>query len=165
MPLRARDVMQTGVATIDRDATLLDAHRLLVEEEIHGAPVVDEGGALVGVISTLDILRAVREEHDSAAADPTYYREFLEFSGPDWASGPEDFQDRLSQVTVADAMTGSVVAVRPDAPVPEIARLLRANRIHRVLVTEGDQLVGIVSTFDLVALLEQAERSSGNATA
>jgi len=165
MPLRARDVMQTGVATIDRDATLLDAHRLLVEEEIHGAPVVDEDGAVVGVISTLDILRAVREEHDSAAADPTYYREFLEFSGPDWASGPEDFQDRLSQVTVADAMTGSVVAVRPDTPVPEIARLLRSNRIHRVLVTEGDQLVGIVSTFDLVALLERADRRSDDATA
>ncbi|HVN39337.1 MAG TPA: CBS domain-containing protein [Myxococcota bacterium] len=147
--------MQTGVATIDRDATLLDAHRLFVEEEIHGAPVVDADGTVVGVISTLDILRAVREEHESATADPTYYRDVLEFSGPDWASGPEDFQDRLSELRVGDAMTESVVSVPPEASIAEIARLLRANRIHRVLVSEGDQLVGIVSTFDLVEVLEK----------
>jgi CBS domain-containing protein len=144
--------MQTGVTTIDRDATLLDAHRLLVEEEIHGAPVVADG-EVVGVISTLDILRAVREEHESSTSIADYYREFLPFSGPDWGSGPEDFQDRLSQLTVGDAMTESVVAVPPDASIPEIARLLQQNRIHRVLVAEDAQLLGIVSTFDLVALL------------
>jgi CBS domain-containing protein len=147
--------MQTGVTTIDRDATLLDAHRLLVEEEIHGAPVVDPDGSVVGVISTLDILRAVHEEHESSTSIADYYREFLPFSGPDWRSGPEDFQDRLSQLTVGDAMTESVVAVPPDASIPEIARLLRQNRIHRVLVAEDARLLGIVSTFDLVALLEK----------
>jgi CBS domain-containing protein len=147
--------MQTGVVAIDHDATLLDAHRLLVEEEIHGAPVVDEEGAVVGVISTLDILRAVQEEHESAAAVPAYYREFVPFSGPDWASGPEDFQDRLSQLTVGDAMSESVVAVPPEASIPEVARLLRQNRIHRVLVVDEDQLLGIISTYDLVALLEK----------
>jgi CBS domain-containing protein len=147
--------MQTGVVTVDRDATLLDAHRLFVEEEIHGAPVVDADGEVVGVISTLDILRAVQEEHESTTSIPDYYREFLPFSGPDWRSGAEDFQDRLAQLTVGDAMTESVVSVSPDASIAEIARLLRQHRIHRVLVGEDGQLLGIVSTFDLVALLEK----------
>jgi CBS domain-containing protein len=155
MALCARDVMQTAVATIECDATLLDAHRLFVEEEIHGAPVVDADGAVVGVISTLDLLRAVRDEHESAASEPSYYREFLPFSGPDWGSGPEDFQDRLSQRTVGEAMTESVVSVAPDASIPEIAGALRQNRIHRVLVADAGRLLGIVSTFDLVALLEK----------
>jgi len=156
MSLTARDVMQTAVTTIEQDASLLDAHRLFVEEEIHGAPVVDADGAVVGVLSTLDLLRAVQEEESSALGDPAYFRELLEFSGPDWASGPEDFQNRLAQLRVSDAMTASVVSVPPDATIQEVARRLRAHGIHRVLVADGGHLAGIITTFDLIALLEKS---------
>lgn len=155
MPLTARDVMQTAVATIAQDASLLDAHRLFVDEEIHGAPVVDADGAVVGVLSTLDVLRAVQEEESSALGDATYFRELLEFSGPDWASGPEDFQNRLAQLRVGEAMTTSVVSVPPDATIAKVASTMRAHRIHRVLVADDGRLVGIITTFDLVALLEK----------
>ena len=46
------------------------------------------------------------------------------------------------------------MTVRPDTEVTQIARTLRENQIHRVLVVEGEVLCGIVSTFDLVSLLE-----------
>ena len=49
---------------------------------------------------------------------------------------------------------GSRQQVRPDAPVPEVATTLREQRIHRVLVVEDGKLCGIVSTFDLIRLLE-----------
>jgi CBS domain-containing protein len=165
MPVRIRDVMQTHLITVDPELPLVDAHRLFVEEEIHGAPVVDERGRLLGVLSSSDLLRAVEEEHQSGSAQPRYLRGELEFSGPDWAYVPRDFQDRLSQLVVADAMTRGGVTVAPDAPVAEAARLMREHRIHRVPVVEHGVLVGIVTSFDLVALLEEAEARPASASA
>ena len=52
-------------------------------------------------------------------------------------------------------MTESLVSVAPDAPIAEVARLMRQNRVHRVLVIDGDALQGIVSTFDVVGVLEK----------
>lgn len=155
MAVLARDVMQTRVVTVEPELPLIDAYRLFVEEEITGAPVVDETDRVVGVISSSDLLRAVEEEHEGRSAAPQYFREWLEFSGPDWIHPPSDFQDRLGQLTVADAMASGGVAVAPTTPVAEVAALMRRSRIHRVLVLENELLVGIVSTFDLIALLEK----------
>jgi CBS domain-containing protein len=154
MPV-ARDVMQTHLVTVEPELPLVDVHRLFVEEEITGAPVVDETGRLVGVISSTDLLRAVEEEHESASAEPHYFREWLEFSGPDWARAPSDFQDRLAALTVEDAMTRGGITVDPETPAGEVAALMRRHRVHRVLVVERELLVGIVTTFDLIGLLEK----------
>jgi CBS domain-containing protein len=54
-------------------------------------------------------------------------------------------------------MTESIVSVDPTASIPEVASLLRQNRIHRVLVVKGDNLLGIISSFDLIQLLEEAD--------
>jgi CBS domain-containing protein len=155
MSVLARDVMQTHVVTIEADASLLDAQRLFVEEEINGAPVVDADGRVVGVVSVRDLLRGSSEEQDTVLSEPHYYRDLTEFSGPDWANGPEDFQNRLASRTVSEVMTEGALMLAPDSPVDEIARTLRQSRIHRVLIAEEGVLVGIVSTFDLMALLEK----------
>lgn len=151
----ARDVMEIGVVTIDPGASLLDAYRLFVEEEISGAPVVDEDGRVLGVISAHDLLRATEEERDTAVVQTSYFRDLAEFSGPDWGGVVEDFQDRLAERTVADAMTRGAIAVAPDATIPEVARTLRQHRVHRVLVAEDERVLGLISSFDLVALLEK----------
>jgi CBS domain-containing protein len=155
MPLLARDVMQTHLIQVGPETPLVDVHRLFVEEGISGAPVVDDTGRLLGVVSSSDLLRAVAEERDTAVADPHYYRENLEFSGPDWSHGVEDFQDRLAERSVADVMTEGGATVAPDTPIPEVARAMRQGRIHRVFVVQGEALVGIITSFDLVALLEK----------
>jgi CBS domain-containing protein len=154
MPL-ARDLMQTHLVTVAAELPLIEVHRLFVEEEITGAPVVDETGRLLGVISSTDLLRAVEEEHGSARSEPRYFREWLEFSGPDWAGAPSDFQDRLASLTVEDAMTRGGITAAPDTPIAEVAALMRRHRVHRVLVVEDDLLVGILTTFDLIGLLEK----------
>ena len=55
---------------------------------------------------------------------------------------------------VEDAMTGSSVTVQHDATIGEVARAMRHHRVHRVLVLREGSLVGLISSFDLVALLE-----------
>jgi CBS domain-containing protein len=155
MALLARDLMESRVITIDPAASLLDAYRLFVEEEISGAPVVDEDGRVLGVISARDLLRAAEEERDTALVQTSYFRDVTEFSGPDWSTTPEDFQDRLAERTVAETMTPEAIVVAPDATVAEVAGTLRRRRVHRVLVADGERLVGLISSLDLIALLEK----------
>jgi len=155
MSPHARDIMQRHVVTVDPETSLLDIHRLFVEEEIHGAPVVDDEGRILGVISAFDLLRAVNEERDTVVSDSSYFRDFLPYSGPDWGASPEDFQERLTQRTVSEVMTEGAITVDADASIPEIARTLRSRNVHRVLVVERGLLVGIISAMDLMALLEK----------
>jgi CBS domain-containing protein len=151
----ARDVMTPSVVSVGPDTPLVEIYHLFVSEQIHGAPVVDEEDLLIGVVTSMDLLRATEEEHDTALASSDYLRQLLEFSGPDWASGLTDFQDRLASLTVADVMTPSALTVRPDTPVAEIARTLRQAGVHRVWVEDGGRVCGVVSTFDLLPLVEK----------
>lgn len=132
MPLRARDLMEPDLITVSPETPVVDVHRLFVEDEIHGAPVIDDELRVVGVVSALDLLRVVGERYD-------------------------DFEIRLQDVTAADAMTSALVSVSPEATAAEIARLMRAQRIHRVLVIDAGELLGVITTFDLLAALEATE--------
>lgn len=155
MPSTARDVMTRSVVSVGPDTPLLDVYRLFVGEQIHGAPVVDDEELLIGVVSSSDLLRAADEERDTAISSSDYLRDLVEFSGPDWGKGLSDFQNRLAALTVADVMTPTAVTVRPDTPVAEVARILRQHRVHRVWVEDEGRVCGVVSTFDLLPLVEK----------
>lgn len=156
MALVARDLMESHVVSVSPDDPLASVQRLFVEEEIHGAPAVDETGQVLGMISSADLLRAAAEERDTARPSSGYVDELLEVSsGGSWFWGEEE--ERLSGQIVSDVMSTDVVSVEADAPVPEVARKLREGRIHRVLVLENGRLCGIISTFDLIGLLEKAD--------
>lgn len=151
---QARDLMETGVVSVGPATPLLDVHRLFVEEEISGAPVVDDDATLLGVITATDLLRAVQEEHDAGRAVQNYFRDVLPYSSPDWSSAPEDFQDRLRELRAEDFMTVEVLTVAPETPIPLVARALREHRIHRVFVAQDRRLVGVISAFDLLKVVE-----------
>ena len=147
-------LMDGRVVTVSSTASLLDVQRLFVAEGISGAPVVGEAEELLGVITNTDLLRAANETHESAGSDSEYFRDLLPYSSPDWAQGPEDFQDRLSALTVADAMTDSIVSVPPTTSAADVAETLLKHRIHRLFVVEDGTLQGVVSAFDLLRLIK-----------
>lgn len=152
----ARSVMTDSVLAVSPEASLLDVIRLFVEENIHGAPVVDDEGRPQGVITTSDLLRAQEDEHDGASFTSDYFRQHLEFSSPDWGGNLTDFQDRLAQRTVAEVMTKQFLSISSDASVGDVARCLRENRVHRVWITEAERVCGVVSALDLMAVIEDA---------
>jgi CBS domain-containing protein len=154
MATTARDLMQTRVVTLSPDAPLHSVQRVFVEEGIHGAPVVDQEGRVLGVVTSMDILRAAADELDTAPAEPSYFRYDLDLHSFDWDRAPADLRERIEGATAADVMTPELVTVGPEAPVAAIARALRENAVHRVLVVEDGELRGIVSSMDLVGLLE-----------
>jgi CBS domain-containing protein len=78
----------------------------------------------------------------------------VEFSPRGWLMEPEEFRERLRDDVVEDFMTEQVLCVLPQTRVSEVARMLRARQLHHVLVTQADELCGIASTFDLIALVQ-----------
>jgi len=124
--------MQTGLMTVTPETPLADVQRMFVEEEIHGAPVVDDNGVVRGIVSSLDLLRDVETDSD-------------------------DRGDR--ELTALDAMTRELVSVTPDTPITEIAQKMRLQHIHRVLVIDNEELVGVVTSFDLLRALTPRPRA------
>jgi CBS domain-containing protein len=149
--LRARDFMQTDILTVSMETSILDVHRMFIEEEIHGAPVVDDDGAVRGVVSTLDLLRAVSD--DAEPARSAY------FHVERW-SVPEQLPERTGELVAADIMTRELVSVLPDMPIAEVAHTMREQHVHRVLVIEKGELLGVLTTFDLLRAFVRDERSA-----
>lgn len=142
--------MERDVITVTSETRILDIHRLFVEEAIHGAPVVDDDDIVCGVISTLDLLRVVRDEIEPGATATGYFRDDQPSSEPAWQRIPDELQDHLQELTAADAMTREVVTIGPDATLAEIARQMLAHHVHRLLVIEDRVLEGVITTFDLL---------------
>jgi CBS domain-containing protein len=157
MTTTARDVMQTAVLVLNESNSLLEAHQFFVRHDITGAPVIDDDGLLVGVVSIRDLMRAEDDDHDVSRTVADY---FCESSG--YASLSVDLdhlREGLSEIPVGEVMTKDPICVAPDSPIKEVAALIRKHRVHRVLVsspgTEGQlEIAGIISLFDLVSLLE-----------
>lgn len=146
--LRARDVMQAPVSTVEPGLSLAGLDEVLVREAVSGMPVV-ESGKVVGVVSRADIVRAFDQAAGAAAATQAYYHD-VAGAGLEPGAIARMSAGSVSTRTVRDVMTSHIVAVSPDDPVREIARALVERRMHRILVVEGERLAGIVTTVDLV---------------
>jgi acetoin utilization protein AcuB len=109
------------------------------EGRIQHFPVV-EGERLVGMLSE----RHLRDAMPSVLTvdDPEARRRYLRVT-------------EVAQVMPKDAPT-----VGPDAPPAEVIRIMRAHRIGEIAVAEGKRLVGIVTSGDLITLLERILRSA-----
>lgn len=151
-PITAADLMNPEVLTVPDDMTVRELARFLVDNDITGAPVEDDAGRLVGVVSVFDIARLVGEDGDDFELEPPE-----EAAGGNGATdlegldddGDEDDDDLL----VEDIMTPAVWSVREEATVPEVAALMLKEHLHRLVVVREDEPVGIISTSDLLGLL------------
>ncbi len=111
-------------------------------------PVVADA-ELVGVVSRTDVARAFAQATGSAEATLAYYQE-IAGAALDAGVAARMAGERAAAMQVRDIMTTELIAVPGDRPVREIARDLLARRMHRVLVTEGRRLLGLVTTMDLI---------------
>ncbi|MGC8835221.1 MAG: CBS domain-containing protein [Armatimonadota bacterium] len=146
MELTARDVMTRDVVTIPETASLRDAVHVLVNHEISGAPVVDESGNVVGMLSEADIL----DERKREAALPRVALFGVSIIPDD--SLRRAYEEGMS-LQVKDVMTKKVISVEEDTSVKEIARLMVRHRINRVPVIKDRRLVGIVARDDILRAL------------
>lgn len=148
--LSARDVMNDRVLMVNEDMALRELAGFLIEHDISGAPVRDSDGLLVGVVSSSDVVRASSSADGMAVdrSDPGFYIRGWEDKLDE--SELRNFKLEESEVLVKDIMTRAVFSVDLETGVPDVARAMLDGKIHRVLVTNGDEVAGIISTSDLL---------------
>lgn len=173
--LPIREIMSTDLLVFAPEITVLDAMALLASRHVSGAPVVS-GTKVVGVVSATDLLQLAsavpgtpavenpepeRWDEDAPATpvddgdEPpgTFFHEFWSESAAEvrdrilGANGPE--WNALADHVVEEVMNPAVCSLPPETPVDRAADYMREKGIHRVLVMDGDKLVGIVSTRDI----------------
>lgn len=131
MTLLASDVMIKDVITVSETTPLKDVTRLFSENRITGVPVTNAAGELVGVLSETDIIRKTT----SIGA---------------W-----------SPKTAGQIMTRPAVTVAPEETLQRVCELMHNRRIHRVVVAEGTQIRGIITTMDILRAIAHHSTHSG----
>lgn len=152
----AADLMTKGVVSIRHGATIREAGAFLVESGISGAPVVDDAGRAIGVISHTDIVRHDSIPRVKSADVSDFYRE-VDPRCPPLLRG-FIYDKRAESVPVSDVMSPVIIQVATDdSALSVIARLL-ALKIHRLFVADvTGTLVGVVSSFDVLRHLRRPD--------
>jgi CBS domain-containing protein len=159
----ARDIMSRKVICVPADTDLRDLARMFLEEKITGAPVIGRDGALVGVISQTDLLFSQLSRGDELVLATDFYQT-VRVEGHHLPAGFQ-IEDANTQ-TVEEVMTPVVHSVLETTPLDTIARMMTRERIHRVIVRRGREVVGIITALDLLRILARpARRSGGGPTA
>jgi CBS domain-containing protein len=120
--------MTADPITIPWNASVIEAHQLMLKNEIRRLPVMDEE-QLVGIVTLGDV----------RVADPS------EFGGPD----PAVISSVYSKLAVDRVMSRPVITVEPNTPIREAARLMLENKIAGLPVVEEGRLIGIFSESDM----------------
>lgn len=150
------DVMQGDVVTLDASASIEDAIRVFEEYHITGAPVVNECGRPIGVLTLSDLVRDDRLRDGRIQGDRWAYY-LSDPLGPGQRDPRKNFAgDVVSELSVSERMTPYVISVDPTTSLEAACRVMSEQSIHRVLVIENDRVRGIVSTTDVVRYFANA---------
>lgn len=140
----AADLMSDNPVSIRAEASVMEATALLTDRGFSAAPVIDEAGRPVGVVSRADILVHDREFHRA----PTF---------PEGRGVPEGFGvEDCDRAVVGDIMTPGIFAVSPATPTPTVVEQMLALRVHQLFVVDEDGLlVGVISALDVLRHLHK----------
>jgi len=153
----ARDLMRENVVTVSKDTPLSELVRIFSDQKISGAPVTDETGQIVGVVSMRDLIDQYSEDDDGK---PRHGNDWFSLTSEEYLE--QDYESfevpEESEETVVDIMTAEVVSVPEEAGLRAIAAKMIERKVHRVLVERtGDPgvYIGILGTFEILDMLTE----------
>lgn len=149
--MKAKDVMTSDMLTVEEDASVLEAIRLMLQHRISGLPVV-AAGTLVGMVTEGDFLRRSELGTEQRASR---WAEFF--------TGPGKLAQNYVHATgrkVRDVMTAEVYAVDENTPLSEVVDTMERRHIKRVPVLRDRRLAGIVTRTNLLRALAGATHAT-----
>jgi CBS domain-containing protein len=146
----AEDLMTPNPISLPEDGSLHEALVLFIEKSFSAAPVIDESGRPVGVLSQSDVIVHDREKVDYLAESPKFYSK-ADLTTPT-GERLRGFQvENVDRTRVGDVMTPAVFSVRTDTPAEKVIEQMLALNVHRLFVVDpGNVLVGVISALDIV---------------
>ncbi|MBB3456451.1 CBS domain-containing protein [Rhizobium sp. BK313] len=140
----AKDIMTRDVVSATPMMSVRNAALLMLANGISGLPVIDDNGAVCGILTEGDLIRRV---------------------GDNWAANDARERDdrqglntyiQIYGWSVGEAMNSHVISIAPDTDVGRVGKLMLLHKIKRVPVIDHGHLVGIISRCDLLSLVIDA---------
>ncbi len=145
--MNVRELMNSSAGTITRLTTVGEIARLLLKNGVSGAPVTNDQGRLIGIVTESDLV--VKHAH---VHGPTYLG-ILGGVIPFETRRQDEEMRRALGVTARDIMTTKVFSIDPDSDVDDAATIMVDEDVRIVVVVENGRVVGTVSETDIVRLL------------
>ncbi len=149
----AKDIMCEDVVRLSSTTTLPQARNIFLQHAISGAPVVSEHNDLLGVVSQTDLIRAMTGNDIDDIPEDVFFVG-LNYWGGD--GGLENVWGEMKNKTVVDIMSVNVFTASPGDSISLLARNMRVHNIHRLVITEKGKVVGLVSSMDMLSVVEGA---------
>ncbi|HTU19261.1 MAG TPA: CBS domain-containing protein [Gemmataceae bacterium] len=143
----AEELMVPNPISLRGDATIPEAVALMTDRGFCAAPVIDDAGRPIGVLSRTDVL--IHEREQVRHAEPA---EEFQGEGRPRRSRHEGFSIEIADSTsVSDIMTPTVFTVRMNTPVVDVVKRMCELKVHQLFVVdEEDSLIGVISALDIV---------------
>jgi CBS domain-containing protein len=160
MSQKARDLMEKDVGVVDASASLTELEQRFAEARVSGFPVLKDG-RVVGVVSRSDVVERLADAKRFGRRRSGFYEGSGHFEAEEiletFSEVARRSQMAAESLRVEDVMTTDVVAVAADASLEAVARSLIDHQIHRVLVLDGEKLLGLISSQDFVRLFAEGK--------
>ncbi len=147
---KAKDIMTKDVVTVSPQTSVDELGRIFIKHDISGVPVIDEYGALYGIVTENDLISREKPFHI-----PTIIQIFDAFL-PLESDAKIEREIRKMTATIVDHIcTRNVVSVDEKATIQEIANIMTKKKIHLLPVLKNGKLVGIIGKKDLIKAIAE----------
>ena len=155
------DVMKPVVTTVAPQCPIAEIEDKFTKHAISTLPVVEDG-KLVGILSQSDIIRRICVERSVSEVIAAYDWDISGFDrNPSESETITEIAERLGRriehLKATDVMTPNVISIAPQETIKSAARIMIDNHIHRLPVVQNEQLIGLVSSMDLVRYVAAAD--------
>ncbi|NPA62611.1 MAG: CBS domain-containing protein [Methanococci archaeon] len=150
-----KEIMKKPI-TVKENDDLTDVIKLFREKRISGAPVLNDEGELVGIISESDIIKTLTTHDEDLNLILPSPLDLIELPLKT-AIKIEEFKEDLEKALktkVKDVMTKDVVVAKPEMTINDAAKLMVEHKIKRLpVVDENGKLIGIITRGDIIEAL------------
>jgi CBS domain-containing protein len=147
--MRAKDIMTESIVSVNVKETVFDAAELLLGAGVSAAPVVNDQGNVLGIVSEADLIHRAEIE---TAPRKSWLLRLLESE----ATVAREYVTSHAR-NVSDVMTRDVVTASDEATLGELVELIEKHRVKRVPIVRDNKLVGIVSRANILGALLSRE--------
>lgn len=153
---KVKDVMTKDVTTFSKDASVYDCAKILGENRISGAPVVDESEVVVGVLSETDIIKIIESKDVKINLILPSPLDVLELPVRMKLGLDEVMKSakKAASARAEDVMSKKVVTIQEEEDISEATKLMSERNINRLpVMDENGKLVGIITRGDVIGAI------------
>jgi CBS-domain-containing membrane protein len=151
--IKAKDIMTKDVIKVFPETEITQAAKIMLELHFNGLPVIDQDGRLVGIICQEDLV--VQQTKLPLPSLFTFFDSLIALSS---YKKMDKEVEKMTAMTVAQAMTPDPMTVEPETELEEIATMMVNHNVHTLPVLDRGKLVGIIGKADVLRTLVPANQ-------